>query len=92
MNTWRDNIGEIRYILTGEPSVTYNDDIINIARLFGYAPQMWKEALQQWGQSVGAAAGATWKDDFVNIAYKLTGITQPTWKQAIENIRIYYEG
>ena len=92
MNTWKDNIGKIRSILTGAPSVTYDDDIINIARAFGYAPQMWKEALQQWERHIGATEGATWKDDFINIAFKLTGVNPPTWKQAIENIRLYYEG
>ena len=92
MSTWKDNIGKIRFILTSEPSVTYDDDIINTARFFGYAPQMWKDALQQWGQNVGAESGSTWKDDFVNIAFKLTGITPVSWKTAIEYIRIYYEG
>ena len=92
MNAWKDDIGKIRLILTGESSVTYNDDIINIVRSFGFNPQMWKDALQQWGQYIGTAAGATWKDDFINIAYKLTGINPVSWKQAIENIRLYYEG
>ena len=92
MNAWKDDIGKIRLILTGESSVTYNDDIINIVRSFGFNPQMWKDALQQWGQYIGTAAGATWKDDFINIAYKLTGINPVSWKQAIEYILMFYEG
>ena len=84
-------MGVIRKIITGTESVTYIDDVINISRSLGYNPMTENEALIQWGESVGAEQGATWKHNLVNIAFKLTGITPVSWKTAIEHIRMYYE-
>ena len=90
MASWREDIGDIRELITGTPSETWRVDLLVIARSSGHTPQSWREAIGAWADDYGVSP-LSWRNDLIGIAQALGSPTPLSWREALGYIRLHYD-